>query len=75
MFVSDVFKFDAEFQVNEEKYASLRKELLDEDSGDSDSEDGSGEDGSGSDSDSDNSTKSKYKKKMYCTYLLKLTKE
>jgi pre-mRNA-splicing factor CWC22 len=38
--ISDVFKFDSEYEVNEEKYSSLRKEILDE--GSSSSESGSG---------------------------------
>ncbi|KAF4516874.1 hypothetical protein B566_EDAN014360 [Ephemera danica] len=52
--VLNVFKFDPEFEANEEKYAQLRKELLDEDTDDGDS----GEDGSEGDSDdSDESEK------------------
>jgi pre-mRNA-splicing factor CWC22 len=38
--ISDVFKFDSEYETNEEKYSSLRKEILDE--GSSSSENGSG---------------------------------
>jgi hypothetical protein len=38
--ISDVFKFDPEYEANEEKYSSLRKEILDE--GSSSSEGGSG---------------------------------
>jgi len=46
--ILNVFKLDEAYVENEEKYKAIKKELLDEDSGDSDS--GSG---SGSDSDSD----------------------
>jgi pre-mRNA-splicing factor CWC22 len=38
--ISDVFKFDPEYEANEEKYSALRKEILDE--GSSSSESGSG---------------------------------
>ena len=48
--VLNVFKHDPEYEVSEEKYQSIKKELLDEDS--SEDESGSGSDtGSGSDSD------------------------
>jgi pre-mRNA-splicing factor CWC22 len=56
--LADVFKFDPEFEANEEKYAQLRKELLDEDTDDGDSE----ESGSGSGSeDSEESDKGRSK--------------
>ncbi|XP_062580722.1 pre-mRNA-splicing factor CWC22 homolog [Saccostrea cucullata] len=46
--ILNVFKFDPEYEANEEKYKELKKEILDE--GSSDEESGSG---SGSESDSD----------------------
>jgi pre-mRNA-splicing factor CWC22 len=51
--ISDVFKFDAEYETNEEKYAQLRKELLDE-------SDGSGSDGDESGSGSEESDAGKF---------------
>ena len=39
----DVFKLDEEYVANEEKYAALRKEILDESEGDDDDEEGSDE--------------------------------
>ena len=51
--VSDAFKFDEEYAVNEEKYKDLSKEILGSDA--SDSEGSSSENGSGSDSDSSDS--------------------
>ena len=59
--VLNVFKHDPEYEVNEEKYGSIKKELLDEDSDDDDSS-GSGS-GSGSDSDEDDE-----KKQVSCKY-------
>ncbi|KAJ9599114.1 hypothetical protein L9F63_010382, partial [Diploptera punctata] len=41
--ILNVFKFDAEYEANEVKYAALRKEILDESSSDSGSESGSEE--------------------------------
>jgi len=41
-FIVDVFKLDDEYVINEEKYATLRKEILD-DSDDEDGEDGGDE--------------------------------
>lgn len=41
--ISDVFKFDPEYEAKEEKYNCLRKEILDEGSSDSEYESESGE--------------------------------
>jgi hypothetical protein len=43
--ISDVFKFDPEYEAKEEKYNCLRKEILDEDSSGSEYESESGEGG------------------------------
>lgn len=45
---TDVFKFDTEYEANEEKYKALKKEILDEGSSD---EEGGSESGSASSSD------------------------
>ncbi|XP_067007944.2 pre-mRNA-splicing factor CWC22 homolog [Anabrus simplex] len=50
--ILNVFKFDPEFEANEEKYSALRKDLLGEDS--SASESGSGEEESDSEEESEN---------------------
>lgn len=51
--IPDVFKFDTDYEANEEKYVSLRKEILDE--GSSNSESGSGsEEESDSEEESEN---------------------
>jgi hypothetical protein len=49
--ISDVFKFDPEYEATEDKYNCLRKEILDEGSSGSEYESESGEgDGSGEES-------------------------
>jgi hypothetical protein len=58
-FITDVFKFDAEYETNEEKYAQLRKELLDE-------SDGSGSDGDDSGSGSEESDDGKCPNNAVC---------
>jgi len=52
--ILNVFKVDPEYEVNENKYKDIKKELLDEGSDDSDS-------GSGSDSDSDSESEDEEK--------------
>jgi pre-mRNA-splicing factor CWC22 len=53
--VLNVFKHDPEFEANEEKYDSVKKQLLGEESGSgSSSSEGSDEDESGSGSESEN---------------------
>lgn len=47
--ISDVFKYDPEYEENEEKYKTLQKEILGE--SDSGSESGSEEEGSDSEED------------------------
>lgn len=51
----DVFKLDNEYTTNEEKYAALRKEILDESEGD----DESGEEGDEDDDEEDEEEKEK----------------
>ena len=53
---ADVFKFDAEYEQNEEKYKELKRDILDEGSSDSDGDGGSDSDSS-DDSDDDDAEK------------------
>lgn len=57
--ILNVFKLDAEYQVNEERYKELRSEILDTDSEESGSEESSSEDGEaeGSDEEEDEEKK------------------
>ncbi|XP_069668734.1 pre-mRNA-splicing factor CWC22 homolog isoform X2 [Periplaneta americana] len=52
--ILNVFKFDAEYEANEEKYSTLRKEILDEGSSDSESGSGSEEESGDEEEESEN---------------------
>jgi len=58
--ILNVFKFDGEYETNEEKYGAIKTELLGDDSGGSSGSDGSGSDSS-SDDDEDNEESKKEK--------------
>ncbi|XP_075213065.1 pre-mRNA-splicing factor nucampholin [Lycorma delicatula] len=59
--IINVFKYDAEYEANEEKYKTLQREILGE--SDSGSESGSEDEGSGSEEDEDDSDEDGEKKK------------
>jgi pre-mRNA-splicing factor CWC22 len=56
LIILDIFKFDAEYVVNEDKYKELSKEILNSDDSDSDNEVDSGDEDKDDDSDENSDT-------------------
>jgi pre-mRNA-splicing factor CWC22 len=69
--ISDVFKFDPEYEAKEEKYNCLRKEILDEGSSGSEYESESGEGGDSGEESGEGKQEESINVKYFFSYRLK----